>query len=321
MSAKAAYQIGVVGAGAWGQALALTAQRAGRTTALWGRNLTESTMASLQLPAVAYAPTLADIAKAQVLLLVVPAQELRGFLPLLKPYVGTGHTIVLCAKGIERSTGLRLSQVVAELLPDCGVAVLSGPNFAHEVKAGLPAAATLACADMQLARQLAQQLSHAAFRCYPSDDVVGVELGGALKNVMSIASGILAGRALGENARAALLTRGLYEMMQLATRQGAQAETLMGLSGLGDLFLSASSAQSRNYSLGLALGQGSLKPDQMGSSLAEGRATALAVQQLAKAYQLDLPICTAVASILEGKSGIDEAIKSLMARPLKDKEI
>ena len=225
--------------------------------------------------------------------------------------------MVVCAKGLEKKIGQTMAQVVAEEAPAHPVALLSGPNFASEVAQGLPTAATLACSDPLLGAELAQRLSHRGLRVYASTDMTGVALGGALKNVIAIACGIVAGRGLGENARAALLTRGLAEISRLASRLGAQPETLMGLAGLGDLSLCCTSLQSRNYAFGCRLGQGMEKIEAAGGTLAEGAATAEAVLTLAARCELEMPIAGAVQAILSGSLPIETAIDALMLRPLK----
>ncbi len=327
--------IGVIGAGAWGTALAITAARAGRQVKLWGRNKDDldeiaqhqtltRRFPNLKLspcPQVAY--NVDELASCDALLMVIPAQQVRGFLIEFGPKLRAGMPLVLCSKGIELGTGELLTEVVAEVAPHLAVAVLSGPNFASEVAAGLPAAATIGAADGALAESLAAAMNSAYFRVYVSTDPLGVELGGALKNVVAIATGILQGRGMGENARAAILTRGLAEMSRLAARLGARPETLMGLSGVGDLMLTGSSLQSRNFTLGVALGSGKSVQEVTGGGqkLAEGMATARAALTLAEKLNVDMPLCAAVAGVMEGQHTIDAAIKSLMARPIKPREV
>jgi glycerol-3-phosphate dehydrogenase (NAD(P)+) len=323
-------RIAVVGAGAWGTALALAAQRAGRTTTLWMRRpeqaaeIARSRLNERYLPGAALDPAIrvtADpqaLAEAEAVLLAVPAQALRETgtaLARALPEV----PLILCAKGIELSTGLLLDAVLRDVLPGRPPAVLSGPTFAREVAAGLPTAITLAVEDESLGEALALALGSAAFRPYWTDDVAGVLVGGAVKNVIAIACGIVAGRRLGENARAALLTRGLAEMLRLARALGARRETLMGLAGLGDLVLSATSAQSRNYALGERLGHGQSLTEAQGTSkgVTEGVATASAVVQLARRCEVEMPIAEAVDAVLHGGAAIDAAMEALLARAFK----
>jgi glycerol-3-phosphate dehydrogenase (NAD(P)+) len=318
--------IGVVGTGAWGTALAQTAARAGRPVVLWGRDPAVVAKiardhANPRLPDVALDPRirttseLADAAGADALLVVVPAQAVRELCRALRGC----KTLVICAKGFETASGARLSEVVAEECPESRCAVLSGPNFAREVAQGLPAATTLGCVDPDLGQALAEALSSASFRAYWTEDVVGVEVGGALKNVLAIAAGIVAGRGLGENARAALVTRGLAELARLGEALGGRRETLMGLSGLGDLILTAGSLTSRNMAFGHAIGQGA-DPQELrrtSHALVEGAFTAGAVTRLAEAHGLEMPISAAVDAILQGRLGIDQALDDLMRRPIK----
>ncbi len=323
--------IAVIGAGAWGTALAINAARAGRKVTLWGRDpaairaMSSCGENSRYLPGIALDPAirvtadLAETADADAILLVVPAQtvdEIAGKLSL-----GAQPTAV-CAKGLERGTDRRLSDVIKDRHPGCLVAALSGPNFAREVALGLPAAATLACPDEVVGRMLAASMSHEQFRLYWTDDLIGVEIGGAVKNVLAIAAGIVAGRGLGENAKAALITRGLAELMRLGKALGARRETLMGLAGLGDLMLTAGSPTSRNMAFGMKIGEGAdpLPLQQEPGALVEGVATASAVIRLAQrqaAGRCPVPICEAVAMILAGRLEVDRAMETLMTRPLR----
>ncbi|MGI9417642.1 MAG: NAD(P)H-dependent glycerol-3-phosphate dehydrogenase [Geminicoccaceae bacterium] len=323
--------IAVIGAGAWGTALAISAARAGRRVVLFGRDrgsidaMTECRENARYLPGVPLAPSigftadLADTADADAILLVVPAQTVGEITGALGP---GRQPLVVCAKGLERGTDRRLSEVIAGRAPGRPVAALSGPNFAREVALGLPAAATLACPDEALGRSLATALSHEQFRLYWTDDLAGVEIGGAIKNVLAIAAGIVAGRGLGENAKAALITRGLAELMRLGKALGARRETLMGLSGLGDLLLTAGSPTSRNMAFGMRIGEGAdpvRSPDQP-AALVEGVVTAAAVIRLAERStrgRCRLPICEAVAAILAGTLDVDRAMAALMTRPLR----
>ncbi|MGI9451389.1 MAG: NAD(P)H-dependent glycerol-3-phosphate dehydrogenase [Geminicoccaceae bacterium] len=321
--------IGVVGAGSWGTALAINAARAGRRVILWGRDhqameaLRASRENACYLPGIPLDPAIhitADIAEtadADAFLLVVPAQtvgDVAGALSQLAQPVAVG------AKGLDRSSDRRLSEVVREVTPGRPVAVLSGPNFSREVALGLPAAATLACSEEKTGRMLAASMSHDQFRLYWTDDVIGVEIGGAVKNVLAIAAGIVMGRGLGENAKAALITRGLAELTRLGEAIGARRETLMGLAGLGDLLLTAGSLTSRNMAFGHAIGAGAdpVALQQAPGALVEGVSTAKAVIRLASRCQrLELPICQAVDAILAGELEVGEAITALMSRPLK----
>lgn len=331
MKVSSASSIGVIGAGAWGTALAVTAVRSGRSVSLWGRDHSALvTMAArgenvrhlpgLRLPALPhFTRELADVMACDVVLLVIPAQEIRSLAPILALHARPNQPVVLCAKGIERGSGRMASEVVAEFMPQVQVAVLSGPTFAREVVMGLPTAVTLAAQDLELAGSLATLLSGRTFRCYASDDVTGVELGGAVKNVLAIACGIAIGRGLGENARAALVTRGLAELSRLGKAMGARPETLMGLSGLGDITLSCTSVQSRNYALGQQLGEGrSLSELESGPhKLAEGRYTASALRLRADGLGIDMPICMAVDAILNHGADLDQQIAGILARPLR----
>jgi glycerol-3-phosphate dehydrogenase (NAD(P)+) len=320
--------IAVIGTGAWGTALAISAAATGEPVTLVAREAAtvqeiavagENTrrLPGVKLPlSIKLTHDWAALAGADLILLVVPAQTVRGVLQAHREMI-PACPLVICAKGLEKATGKTLAQVVEEELPGQPVALLSGPNFASEVARGLPTAATLACADASLGADMARRLSHRSFRVYASSDVTGVALGGALKNVIAIACGIVAGRGLGENARAALLTRGLAEITRLAMRLGAQPETLMGLAGLGDLALTRSSLQSRNYSFGYHLGQGMAPDAAADGNLAEGAATAGAVLMLAAQHNLEMPIAGAVQAILSGAMPIEAAIEALMLRPLK----
>jgi glycerol-3-phosphate dehydrogenase (NAD(P)+) len=318
--------IGVVGAGAWGTALAVIAARAGHRVTLWARDpaaverMTRERENSPHLPAIALPTTvrpthaIEEIAGTGTVLLAVPAQHLRSVVALLP---ATAAPLVITAKGLERATGLRLSEVVAAERPGATVAALSGPSFALEVARGLPTAVTIASADIGVAREVAERLASPAFRPYPSDDLLGVELCGALKNVVAIAAGVTMGKGLGENARAALITRGLAELTRLALALGARRETLMGLAGLGDLLLTATSLTSRNTSFGFALARGGLSAELLASGkLSEGAYTAEAACRLGRSIGLELPIAEAVRAVVAGEQDVDTAIGALLARPL-----
>jgi glycerol-3-phosphate dehydrogenase (NAD(P)+) len=324
-------RIGVIGAGAWGTALAMAAARAGAEVVLQAREpeVVESVNArhenSLFLPGIALDPaihataSMTEAAQADALLLVTPAQHLRAACRALKPDLKPGVPVIICAKGIEIETGSLMSEAAEAELGSQPVAVLSGPTFAAEVAKGLPTAVTLAIRDEVLGRRLLAALGGRTFRPYLSDDLVGAQVGGAVKNVLAIACGIVHGRSLGDNARAALITRGLAEIARLGARLGARAETLMGLSGLGDLTLTCSSLQSRNMSLGAALGQGRSLEEVLGErrSVAEGVFTARAVTKLAAEKGVDMPLCQAVDALLNQGADLDAIIDALMTRPFK----
>jgi glycerol-3-phosphate dehydrogenase (NAD(P)+) len=322
--------IAVIGAGAWGTALALTCARAGRTVTLWehdaanAENLKKK-RESLFLPGVPIdksiriAPELADAGRAQALLLVVPAQAVRSAATALSPLLAAGMPVVVCAKGIERGTKKFVTEVIAECAPRAEPAILSGPSFASDVARGLPTAVTLAARDDKLAAALAQAIGSASFRPYHSTDVRGVEIGGAAKNVLAIAAGVVAGRGLGASAAAALTTRGFAELARFGKAFGAKSETMMGLSGLGDLLLTCSSPQSRNFSFGVNLGRGQ-KPGEIHGGLAEGVFTAPVLLDMARDRGVEMPISAAVAALLAEKLSVNEAIESLLTRPLRAEE-
>jgi len=324
-------RIGIIGGGAWGTALAVTARRAGRDVILWAREtdvvaaINERHENPLFLPgiaidaAIAATGELATAASANAVLLAVPAQHLREIAGSLAPSLRPGAAVVICAKGVEEKTGALMSEAAAAVLPGAKLAILSGPTFAGEVARGLPTAVTLATADQALGRAVIAALGTRSFRPYLSDDMVGAEIGGAVKNVLAIACGIVAGRRLGDNARAALITRGLAEMVRLARVKGGRPETLMGLSGLGDLTLTCTGLQSRNHSLGFALGEGKSLAAILGArrSIAEGVSSAAAVGALARRLGVDMPIVAAVDAILHRAADIDETIAGLLARPFR----
>ena len=323
--------VGIIGGGAWGTALAQTARLAGREVLLWA--LEADVVAEINarhantpfLPGVPLDPglratgTLADVARCDVVLMVAPAQHVRTIAGQLAPDLPHGKPVVMCAKGLEQSTGKLMGEVMAETLPAATQAVLSGPSFAADVARGLPAAVTIAIADEALGEQLATALGYRNLRIYWSGDLIGVQLGGAVKNVLAIAAGIVHGRGLGASAHAALVTRGFAELRRFGSALGARPETLMGLSGLGDLLLTCGSPQSRNMSLGHALGEGkSLKSVLEGRrSVAEGVYTAAAVTRVAGEKGIEMPICEAVHAIVGGKMSIDAAIDALLSRPFK----
>jgi glycerol-3-phosphate dehydrogenase (NAD(P)+) len=321
-------RIAVLGAGAWGTALALAAQAAGRDVTLWVRE--DDVLADIRagrdnrfLPDViiprdlAVTGDLAEAARADVLLLVVPAQVLHGFTDALKPHLRQNQPVVICAKGIEKGSGKLVTEVAAECLPGVPLAILSGPSFARDVARGLPTALTLA-AKGELAGNLQAALGSAAFRPYASDDLTGVALGGAAKNVYAIACGVVEGMGLGENARAALLARSFAELARLGESLGAKRDTLVGLSGLGDLVLTATSPSSRNFSFGMELGRGKTVSDLSapGRPLAEGVDTAPALVERARAAGVEMPIAEAMADLITGRLALGEALMRLMSRKL-----
>jgi glycerol-3-phosphate dehydrogenase (NAD(P)+) len=320
--------VAVIGAGAWGTALATVAARAGRQVTLCARNAEHaariaSTRENPRLPGVRLAPDivvtseLALTARADMLLIVTPAQHLRGAVNALAPHLAKPTPVIACSKGIEHGTHKFMTDVIAEAAPHAQAAILSGPSFADDVARGLPTAVTLAAKDEQLAGSLVQALGSPTFRPYHSTDVRGVEIGGAAKNALAIAVGIAVGRKLGASAQAALTTRGFAELARFGRALGARSETLTGLSGLGDLILSCSSPQSRNFALGLALGRGEKPP---AGRLAEGEFTAPVLIELASSQNIEMPVSEAVAAILSGKSTIDAAISGLLTRPFKAEE-
>ena len=324
--------VGILGGGAWGTALAGLARANGRHVTLWAREpevvaaINQSHENASFLPGVALDTGLratSDIAEAcaaDCVVIAVPAAFVRAVTTAAEPLWRKEIPGVICAKGIERGSGERMTEVLAETLPTARVAVLSGPSFATEVARGLPTAVTFASRHDDLRAEVPPALATPHFRIYTTDDVTGVEFGGAAKNVLAIACGIIEGRGLGDNARAALITRGLAEMTRLATAAGARLETLAGLSGLGDLVLTCSALQSRNYSLGVALGRGAALADILADrrGVTEGVFTAEAVVALASARGVEMPICAAVDSVLNRDADIDATISDLLARPASD---
>ena len=323
-------RLAIIGAGAWGTALAILARRAGSTAILWARDpglaaaIGDRHENPRYLPGVALDPAIAataDLAAAaagaDAALLVVPAQFLRAVLEELRPHIPRGLPLLHCAKGIEIGSLATMSEIGGELLPDSPYAVLSGPSFAAEAARGLPTAVAIASSDAALARRFTAALGSGRFRPYLSADPIGAEIGGAVKNVLAIACGIVVGRGLGDNARAALITRGLAEMVRLGTARGARAETFRGLSGLGDLVLTCGAVQSRNHALGLALGRGQTLAAVLagGHSVVEGVATAAAVAELAARLGVEMPIGAAVDGVLHRGISIDAMTDRLLRRP------
>jgi glycerol-3-phosphate dehydrogenase (NAD(P)+) len=317
--------VAVIGAGAWGTALAGIAARAGRDVVLYARNAeaAEHMMTARENPRlpgvnldarIAVTSDVANAARADMILLAVPAQNVREVTAALAPHLAAATPVIACAKGIERGSHKFMTEVIAETAPDAVPAILSGPSFASDVARGLPTAVTLAARDEALANTLAQALGSSTFRPYHTSDIRGVEIGGAAKNVLAIAAGIVAGKKLGASALAALTTRGFSELVRLGRACGARTETMSGLSGLGDLILTCSSPQSRNLSLGIALGRGEAPARD---KLAEGEFTAPVLVELAASKSVDMPVSSAVAAILSGAVTIDEAIENLLTRPFK----
>ena len=318
--------IAVVGAGAWGTALANAIARTGRAVLLAtrdraGADMLVKTRESPRLPGVrldehvGIAPLGSEVGRYDVILLAVPSQHLRAAASAIAPTLREGTPVIACAKGIERGTHRFMTEVIAESARPALPAILSGPSFAADVARGLPAAVTLAAGDETVAAALARALGSAALRPYHSTDVRGVEIGGAAKNVLAIAAGIVAGRGLGASADAALVTRGFAELFRFGRAFGARPETLTGLSGLGDVILTCSNAQSRNYSYGMALGRGD--PAHAGGVLAEGIFTAPVLVEMANAKGIDMPIANAVVDILAGRASVDEATETLLTRPFR----
>jgi glycerol-3-phosphate dehydrogenase (NAD(P)+) len=320
-------RIAVIGGGAWGTALGALQARAGRPTVLYARDphtveaIRSTGRNEAYLPGIALPENLAataDLAEAlddaNLVLVVIPAQNLAALAPDLSRHLAPGTPVVLCAKGIERETGAFASAVLARHLPAETLGVLSGPSFAADVARGLPTAVTIAASDPALADDLSRRLSTETFRGYAATDMLGVEAGGALKNILAIAAGVVAGSGLGASAGAAIVTRGFVELRRLGEALGARPETLMGLSGLGDLVLTCSGSQSRNFAYGEALGRGD---NLAGLKLAEGVHSAAIAARLAEERGIDAPIIRTVAAVLEGAMSVDTAVRELLARPLK----
>lgn len=319
-------RLGVIGGGAWGTALAQVAAAGGRETLLWA--LEDDVVTAINRlhenpvylkgqkldPAIRATANFSDLREADAWLVVTPAQHMRA---VLSRTPCPNMPLILCSKGIEEGSGKMLHEVAREVCASSPVAVLSGPTFAHEVAAGQPTAVTLACADAELGESLRDRIALPAFRTYLTDDVAGAEIGGAVKNVLAIACGVVEGRGLGQNARAALIARGFAEMTRFGLAMGARRETLAGLSGLGDLVLTCSSTSSRNFSLGKAIGEG-LSPAGLMTdrrTVAEGAHTAPVLSKLAQAKGIDMPIVAAVADLLAQRHAVDEVLEALMARP------
>lgn len=325
--------IGIIGAGAWGAALAQVTARAGGQVRLYARRAetvdainrerTAPNLPGIRLdPEITATTEIAEAAAADVVVLATPAQTTRAVSAEVAPHVAPRTPVVITAKGIERDTGRLLSEVIAETIPHGRIAVLSGPGFAREVASGLPTAVTIASVDRAIAPVLLESFAAPSFRPYAADDVRGVQIGGALKNVLAIAAGIVIGRALGASAHAALTTRALAELIRIGVADGGRRETLTGLSGLGDLLLTSTNPQSRNFAFGEKLGRGetTVADARAGGPLVEGVATAPVALQIAKRLDVDTPIIAAVAAVLSEKLTIDAAIEALLSRPLKREE-
>ncbi len=328
---NALQRIGVLGGGAWGTALANIAAGAGREVTLWAFEpdvvaaVNENRENPLYLPGhrldggIRAVTDMRDLAALDAILAVTPAQHLRPALRRLAADLPEGAPVVLCAKGIEQGSLALMTEVLAAEAPQARAAVLSGPGFAKDVVKGLPTATTIACPDEALGAALVAALGRPTFRPYLTDDLVGAEIGGAVKNVIAIACGIAEGRKLGDGARAALITRGFAELCRLGLALGARQETLSGLCGLGDLVLTCSSLTSRNMSLGAALGEGRKAADVLGErrSVAEGAASAPAVVALAAKHGVEMPICAAVDDVIADRLDVDGAIVALLMRPFR----
>jgi glycerol-3-phosphate dehydrogenase (NAD(P)+) len=319
-------KLGIIGGGAWGTALAQVAAQGGRETLLWA--IEDDVVSAINRihenpvylkgvkldPAVRATGNFSELAACDAWLVVTPAQHMRAVLGRM---ACPDMPLVLCSKGIEESSGALLHEVAREVCPTSAVCVLSGPTFAHEVAAGLPTAVTLAAENLELAERLRDRIAQPTFRVYVSDDVAGAEIGGAVKNVLAIACGVVEGRGLGQNARAALVARGFAEMTRFGLACGAKRETLAGLSGLGDLVLTCSSTSSRNYSLGVGLGQRLPAAELLSNrkTVAEGAFTAPVLARLAREKAIDMPIVEAVDTLIAGRASVDQVLDALLSRP------
>jgi len=324
------HKAAVMGAGAWGTAIAAMLARGGWDTRLWAREaevvtaINETHENTVFLKDIALPETLiatndaaACLDGAEVVFMVTPAQHMRAICAGIAGDIASGTQIFLCSKGVERETAAFMTDVIGETLPHALPGVISGPTFAHEVAKGLPGAVTLACARLDDAQHWCDRIGQATFRPYASDDLIGAEVGGAIKNILAIACGIVDGRGLGENARAAIITRGMAEMLRFGEAHGARSETLMGLCGLGDLILTCSSRQSRNMSLGVALGEGQTAAQILAqrNTVAEGALSASVVAQWARSKDIAMPIVNAVDKVVNDGLSVDEAIEALINRP------
>ena len=323
--------IGVIGAGAWGTALAVAARRAGRDVTIWAyepetvQEINHNHENHIYLPGVALergiraTAKIPEAASADLILMVVPSQFFRSVAQEFGPHIGD-KPVIICTKGFEEDTGVLMSDIIAETMPKATIGVLAGPSFASEIARGQPAALTVATKDEVVGLRVANAMGSRTLRLYWSDDIRGLQIGGAIKNVLAIAAGIVAGRNLGDNARAGIITRGFAELIRFGVAMGAKPETLTGLSGLGDLILTCSSEQSRNMSLGKALGEGKKLEDILGSrrSVSEGMYSAAAAVALGEQKGIELPICDAVRAILAGEMEIDDAIGAILSRPFRN---
>ena len=323
--------IGVIGAGAWGTALAQALSEGGRDVTIWAReaevvnSINDSNENTLYLPGIPLDPklkatdSLSEAASRDILLLVTPAQYVRPTLNSIRGELAEGKTVVICAKGIEIDSGLLMSEVAQDVAPEANIAILTGPTFASEIARGLPGAVTIGIKDKDIGQELQDTLGLKKFRPYVTEDIIGTQLGGAIKNVIAIACGIVHGHKMGESARAALLTRGVAEIARLGVAMGAKKETLLGMCGIGDLMLTASSMQSRNFSLGAALGEGKTMEEILSSrnAVTEGVHTAKAALDLAKKHAVDMPITEAVYKCLHEGLSVDEAIEEMLNRPFR----
>ena len=327
----AEYQsVGIIGAGAWGTALAVAARRAGRDVVLWAYEretvdeINHEHSNHIYLPGVTLDPAIrataktSDVAAADLILMVVPSQFFRSVAGEFRKHIGA-KPVIICTKGFEEDTGKMMADIIGEALPEAMPGVMAGPSFAGEIARGLPAALTLATWSEEIGHAVANALGSRSLRLYWTSDMLGAQLGGAVKNVIAIACGIVTGRELGNNAQAGLMTRGFAELMRFGTAMGARPETLTGLSGLGDLILTCSSDQSRNMSLGKALGEGRALADILGArkSVSEGAHSAAAAVARGHELGVELPICEAVRAILAGETTVDEAITALLSRPFR----
>ncbi len=323
--------IGVIGAGAWGTAMAQALSAGGRKVIIWAREhevveaINTKHENTIYLPGIPLdknlkaTESLSEAAESDIILLVTPAQHVRATLKAMRGELSQGKTVAICSKGIELDTGLLLSQVAKEVVPNASIAVVTGPTFASEIARGLPGAVTIGVEDKDVGRELQEALGLKNFRPYVTEDIIGTQLGGAIKNVIAIACGVVYGRKLGESARAALLTRGVAEIARLGVAMGAKKETLLGMCGIGDLMLTASSMQSRNFSLGAALGEGKTMDEILStrSAVTEGVHTAKATLDLAKKFAVDMPITEAVYKCLHEGLPVDEAIEEMLNRPFR----
>ena len=324
-------RVGVAGAGAWGTALAICAISAGREVHVWAREpeIADALSAGggnpaflpgVPVPAMAASTDMKELAGCHAILLVAPAQHMRATVKALSPHLKPGTPVALCSKGIERGTLKMMTDVLAEEAPHASPAVLSGPSFASDVAKGLPTAVTLACPDRAVGETWMRSIGRPHFRTYWSDDLVGAEAGGAIKNVLAIACGVCEGLGLGRSAHAALIARGFAEMTRLGVAMGGRAETLAGLCGLGDLVLTCSSPQSRNMSFGMELGRGKSAAEILGArkAVTEGAETAPAIVELGRKLKVDLPICEVVLDMIEGRIDARKAVDRLLNRPMKE---